>query len=179
MKNVLGWGLGPAWGLAALWGIGWSVFSRRASALARLTALWASAPFLFYAMQFASTGRYYTPLLPALAVVAASSLAGRKRLLAAVIVVTALWALAFTTIYRRPHTRIEASRAAVVGARDMALAELRRSIGLPAGEFDRVPVPRYAGDLAWDSRGVHVRGLELTGERTAPAYARRPQLSAG
>lgn len=30
-------------------------------------------------------------------------------------------------------TRIEASRAAVVGARDMALAELRRSIGLPAG----------------------------------------------
>lgn len=30
-------------------------------------------------------------------------------------------------------TRIDASRAAVAGARDMALAELRRSIGLPAG----------------------------------------------
>lgn len=29
------------------------------------------------------------------------------------------------------------------------------------GEFDRVSVPRFGGDVAWDDRGVHVRRLDL------------------
>lgn len=29
------------------------------------------------------------------------------------------------------------------------------------GSFDAVPVPRFDGEVAWDDRGVHLRGLEL------------------
>ena len=29
-----------------------------------------------------------------------------------------------------------------------------------AGSFDGIAVPRYAGDVGWDEKGVHVRGLE-------------------
>ena len=30
-----------------------------------------------------------------------------------------------------------------------------------AGEFDAIPVPRYAGDLDWDGDGVHIRELQV------------------
>ena len=119
-KNLLVWGLGPAWGFAALIGIVWCA-SRRGVAtgenasLGRIAIAWALLLFGYHAWQFAATGRYFLPIVPVLAVFAAWPLAAdrrtSRRVLAGVVVcLTAGWALAFTSIYRRPMTRVEASR---------------------------------------------------------------------
>lgn len=119
-KNLYVWGLGPAWGVAALAGTAWLLFRRHASGgarpiLGRIAALGAAAVFLYQGAQFAATGRYFLPVLPIFAVAASAWLlearprAGRPAL-ALVLVLTAAWAVAFTAIYRRPHSRVAASR---------------------------------------------------------------------
>jgi YYY domain-containing protein len=119
-RNLLLWGIGPAWGAAAAAGIGWWIVARRrgprgADWLGVVALAWAIVLFAVHSVQFAATLRYFLPVVPVLAVFAAWPLArehGRLRIVAAALVVglTAAWAVAFTAIYRRPVTRVEASR---------------------------------------------------------------------
>ena len=121
-RNLLLWGLGPAWGVAALIAVPWGLMRRPPGvdgariAATRFVLLWAALLFTFHSPQFTATVRYFLPLLPALAVAVAvwlTGVTGHRRLALAtfgtVVVLTALWALAFTSIYRRPHTRVAAS----------------------------------------------------------------------
>ncbi|RME37079.1 MAG: hypothetical protein D6793_04765, partial [Thermoflexia bacterium] len=86
--------------------------------------------FLYQGTQWVKSVRYLLPVYPALVLLAAwvlvrlcawsqaESGTGRRTprsaigplLLAILLLTTALWALAFTSVYRRPHTRIAASR---------------------------------------------------------------------
>ena len=118
-SNLVVWGLGAALGLAA-WA-GWLAAARR---IARgrgryllLPVAWVGLVFFYHGTQWAMTMRYFLPIYGSLCVLAAwalvrwGRLAGpRWRLLApSVAASTFLWAAAFTTIYARPHTRVEAS----------------------------------------------------------------------
>jgi YYY domain-containing protein len=118
--NLLAWGLGPAWGLAVLGAVVWSIVGRvnaderRERTAARVVVLWGATLFFFQATQFVATLRYFLPVVPPLAVVTGVwFVSGRRRLhvafAAAVVVLTAGWAVAFTSIYRHPHTRVFAS----------------------------------------------------------------------
>ena len=118
--NLFLWGLGPAWGLLALVGLGWCLIRGREldgaqPAAGRIVLLWAPILFVFHAIQFAATLRYFLPIVPVLAVAAAWAFGGpnasrlRTWLLAIAIGVTACWAIAFSSIYQRPHTRVAAS----------------------------------------------------------------------
>ncbi|MET0152238.1 MAG: DUF2298 domain-containing protein [Candidatus Binatia bacterium] len=119
-RNLLLWGIGPAWGAAALAGIAWWIWRRtrdRAPGawVGGVALAWAAVLFGYHSVQFAATLRYFLPMIPVLAVFAAWPLAGesgRARIAAAAFVIglTAAWAVAFTAIYRRPVTRVEASR---------------------------------------------------------------------
>ncbi len=118
-RNLFLWGIGPAWGAAALGGIVWWLFRRvrdRAGDawLGSLALAWAAVLFGYHSVQFAATLRYFLPVVPVLAVFAAWPLAGgngRVRVAAALLFgLTVAWAGAFTAIYRRPVTRVEASR---------------------------------------------------------------------
>ena len=120
-RNVFLWAIGPAWGIAALAATAWCIAGRRADAplnvsAARVAALWIPILFLFHGTQFVATVRYFLPMVPMLAVATAAWLTswpvGRRAgsaLLAAIVVCTAVWAVAFTSIYRRPHSRVAAS----------------------------------------------------------------------
>jgi YYY domain-containing protein len=119
-SNLVLWGLGPVWGLAAIAGLVWGLRRRAAHegerlAAGRIVLLWAPLLFVFHAMQFAATLRYFLPIVPVLAVAAAWCLGGagtsrtRNWLLAIVVGTTACWCVAFSSIYQRPHTRVAAS----------------------------------------------------------------------
>jgi YYY domain-containing protein len=117
--NLLVWGLGPAWGLAALLGIGWGLVhradpERENAGLGRIVLVWGLGFFAYHAWQFAPTGRYFLPVVPVLGLAAAWLLAADRMPIRAaawtVVALTAAWAVAFTTIYRRSTTRVEASR---------------------------------------------------------------------
>ena len=112
-KNLLLWGIGPAWGLAAVGGVLWWLL-RRERLRGGIALLWAAVLFGYHAAQFTATGRYFLPIVPVLALFAAWPLAaesGRLRTALAwlLVALTALWAIAFTAIYRREATRVEAS----------------------------------------------------------------------
>lgn len=119
-RNLLVWGLGPALGavavVALLAGLVRRGFAAARDARApRWVALFAIVPFAYHAPQFVATGRYFLPIVPPLAVLAGAWLAARssragRAAAALVLALTALWAFAFTSIYRRPHSRVEASR---------------------------------------------------------------------
>ena len=124
-RNLIGVGLGPALGLTATtaWAwVGWRVVVRRRVELAMP---WLAVTVIFghQGGQWVKSLRYLMPVVPCLCLLAAwallhcisstrSSAWRRTAQVAATLVVVAslLWALAFTSIYRRPHTRVEASR---------------------------------------------------------------------
>jgi YYY domain-containing protein len=119
-KNVFGWAIGPAWGVVAIVATLWCLFRpSRGDArvqVARIVAMWVPLLFFFHSIQFVATVRYFLPIVPILAVATACLCAQapierrtRLALFATVLVVTAVWAVAFTAIYRRPHSRVEAS----------------------------------------------------------------------
>jgi YYY domain-containing protein len=127
LKNLVLWGLGPALGLAALAGVGLALAQiYKGRHLEHLLPLvWVMLLFLYYGGQLAKFMRYLLPIYPALALLAAFLLvwlwrAGRARAaslgvlagLAVLVVVlgSLLWAFAFTRIYTRPLTRLEASQ---------------------------------------------------------------------
>ena len=122
VENFVLWGAGLAFGLSAIVAFFWSfaaILRRRIFALAPLT-VHVLFLFLYHGLTLVKSIRYFYPAYPALAVLtgaAFSSWMARARMprlarVAAVAVLgaTLLWAVAFTSIYRRPHTRVEASR---------------------------------------------------------------------
>jgi len=126
-KNMVLWGLGPALGGLA-WGsflaAAWPMLRGRWQRFAPLW-LWLALYFGWQSLVSNPTMRYLLPVYPALAVFAAWAVVGlwdlgtsgrRGWRVAAVaagagtLVVTALWATAFVSIYTRPVTRVAASR---------------------------------------------------------------------
>ena len=136
-RNIVVWGLGTPLGLAA-W-IGWAVAGfeliRRKRYVHLVPWTWVLILFGQQGMQWVKSLRYFLPIYPALALFAALLVVETGRRLRrdaaagaagappvpawrrwaatalAVIVVggAAAWAWAFTSIYRRPHSRIDAS----------------------------------------------------------------------
>ena len=119
--NLLVWGIGPAWGLAVLAGLVACLLrsprENEEGGLGKIAIGWALLLFVYQGIQFSTTGRYFLPIVPVLALVVAWPLAApgrnerwRGAVLAVVVGITAVWAFAFTAIYRRPVSRVEASR---------------------------------------------------------------------
>ncbi|MGD0764793.1 MAG: DUF2298 domain-containing protein [Dehalococcoidia bacterium] len=139
LQNIVLWGMGLPLGIAAwggfLWA-GWRLLKKRETVNLVLLG-WIAIYFLFWGRSFNPTMRYFLPIYPALVVLAAWLLlelwefsrseglhaflerwAPRVRAAAplairavavAVVGLTALWALAFTNIYRQPLSRVQAS----------------------------------------------------------------------
>lgn len=126
LRNMLLWSMGPALALAALGGVAFAGYRLFRVGDARVVLPLVSGGLFvaFFLTQFTTYARYFQPAYPALLLLAAFALVRlnawsregrglRRALGAAPAVVTALallWALAFTHVYREPHTRIEASR---------------------------------------------------------------------
>ncbi len=139
LQNMVLWGMGLPLGIAAccafVWGL-WRLFWQR-DATNLLLLAWIAFYFLFWGRQFNLTARYFLPLYPALVLLAAQGLNALWRMAASpqfraflqrfsihlrlwtpialragvlcAVGGTVIWALAFTNIYRRPLTRVEAS----------------------------------------------------------------------
>ncbi|HUV94522.1 MAG TPA: glycosyltransferase family 39 protein, partial [Anaerolineae bacterium] len=136
MKNMVLWGLGPPLGLAvwASWALAGYQLVRRQMWQHLLVWVWMSFTFGYQSIQFVKPVRYLLPIYPTMAVIAGYGLvwlwdratrlvrdgpADRWRrwvrpaatmVIAMVVLGTAAWAFAFTSIYTRPLTRVAASR---------------------------------------------------------------------
>ncbi len=125
IRNFVLEGTGLFFGVASLASLVWALaVSWRSRRLALLpVALHTLFVFLYHGLTLVKTMRYFYPAYPAMAVLAALGTAelarraparGIGRLLrltpALVLAGTVLWALAFSAIYGRTHTRVEASR---------------------------------------------------------------------
>jgi 4-amino-4-deoxy-L-arabinose transferase-like glycosyltransferase len=116
--NIVVWGMGLPLGLAA-WA-GWAAAGiDLARGRGRHFVLWIGLTllFLYLSTRWVKTMRYFLPLYPLLAILAAYGLSRlwrtRRLGLALTVVVVAgaaLWAAAILTIYLRPNTRVDASR---------------------------------------------------------------------
>lgn len=116
----LRWGMGWVPGMVAFGGLIWAAVRAargRASAGTWLVLAWAVPYFLLTGGFMVKFMRYGAPLTPALYVLGAgmlSALATRRRAIAVIIagaalVYAVLWSLAFSSVYRQPFTRAEAS----------------------------------------------------------------------
>ncbi|HQR45943.1 MAG TPA: DUF2298 domain-containing protein, partial [Thermoanaerobaculia bacterium] len=118
LKELVLWGLGPFLGLAALWGaVRLARRFRRWSPFEIVALAWVVPYFLVTASFEVKFPRYLLPIYPFLALWAATALTAlaergrRGRLVRGIVVAgTALWALAFLSIYARPFTPVAASR---------------------------------------------------------------------
>jgi YYY domain-containing protein len=135
-QNIILWGLGVPLGLAAWLGLGWALWqiirARHGWTRHVLIAAWLVAYFAFMGRLWVMTMRYYMPLYPFFCLIAAWALweltqrglralrenpsgvarfayRARLALLVFVVAFSYLWAGAFTNIYRRQLTRVEAS----------------------------------------------------------------------
>ncbi len=129
LKQMFLWGMGPLLTLTA-WG-GWIltgyfiIYKKEFTGL--IPFIWIGLLFLHQSTQFVKYMRYFLPIYPFLTLMAAwfliflYDMAGKysrrlwtpfmaKLLIGSVCIFTLLWAIAFTAIYRKPHSRIEASR---------------------------------------------------------------------
>jgi YYY domain-containing protein len=139
LQNIVLWGMGFPLGIAAWGGFLWAAWRliRKRETNNLLLLAWVALYFGYWGRNFNPTMRYFLPIYPALVLLAAYGLRelwglarsealssflrrGPPRLAAAapsvlraaavaVVVLTALWALAFTNIYRRPLSRVQAS----------------------------------------------------------------------
>jgi len=125
LEQFVRWGAGPSFGLAALAGLGLAAVGwwRTRNHILVLPLAWGGLNFLVFGAFVLKTMRYFHPVYPVLALVTAWAFAwGWKRrrrhrlaawviaaALATVLGATALWALAFTQIYGRDHSRVAAS----------------------------------------------------------------------
>lgn len=145
LKNLVLWGAGPFFGLAALAALVWGILELRKRSRRALTPILAYALFLiaYHGTATAKSMRYFYPVYPGLAVLAAlflgaiASAAGDRRSLAArlarlapafAVVATFVCGLAFTSIYRREHPRVTATR----------------------WIYQNIPPPARIGNEAWD-----------------------------
>jgi len=121
--NMVVWGMGLPLGLVAWAGwvfAGLELLRRKATHLVLWG--WGTLTFLYLSTRWVKTMRYFLPLYPLLTILAAYLLVRLMRapsswwrragfvVTAVVVGGTALWAAAFFSIYRRPHTRLAASR---------------------------------------------------------------------
>ncbi len=170
------------------WGWGGAHLLRRwrregLMALARepllLPWLWATGYFLYQGTQWVKSVRYLLPVYPAFVLLAAWLLvriwtrarvvqhkAKRKALLflttllpVILLLVTLLWALAFTSVYRRPHTRIAASR--------WIFQNVPLGSVLATEHWDWAPPLRVDGK---DPFGGMYRGLSTSSDGTLQLY---------
>jgi 4-amino-4-deoxy-L-arabinose transferase-like glycosyltransferase len=132
--NMVRFGFGWLLGLTAwagwIWALAELVRRRPGAGRHLLPVAWVAVYFGWYGTQWVCTMRYFLPVYPTLAVLAAwallrlsreeavsagglSSLSQRRLgavALALVSLGTLAWAVAFTSIYKRPHPRVAASR---------------------------------------------------------------------
>jgi len=172
--NMVGWGLGLGLGLAAwsAWvGAGWQMVRRRVWTHA-IPVLWVAIVFFHLGFTYQATLRYFLPVYGCLCVLAAwllvwlwnfksatsrsliQSLAA-KSVAGLVVVFTLLWALAFASIYTKPHTRVEASIWIYenVPAGSVLACEhwddwlpLPREEGRHPGSYVQIELPHYVAD---------------------------------
>jgi YYY domain-containing protein len=133
LRNMVQWGMGIPLGLAAWagWGVALWQLARRQRWVHLIPVLWVAVLFLHQGTQWVKSLRYFLPIYPMLVMLAAWLLVwlwdrakrdgarrgglfawtpGRAAALAGVVVGgTFLYALAFTSIYTRPHTHIQAT----------------------------------------------------------------------
>ena len=130
-RNMVLWGLGLPLGVAAWLGWAWAAVQMIRGQWQKhaLLVLWTGGFFIWQSIGLTQAMRYLIPIYPTLALLASwglweawelrDHLAGnRKRLIEVATIVTSgfviisslLWALAFTSIYRQPLTRVAASR---------------------------------------------------------------------
>ncbi|MBN1399383.1 MAG: glycosyltransferase family 39 protein, partial [Anaerolineae bacterium] len=135
LKNQLLWGMGLPLGLTvwASWALMGFELYRKHKWAHLLPWVWMTFTFFYQSIQFVKTIRYLLPIYPTMALMAGYGLvwlwdrakvAGAQRTQRAgrilrgaalafiilVVVSTTLWAVAFTSIYTRPVTRLTASR---------------------------------------------------------------------
>ncbi len=131
LQNMVLWGFGVPLGITAwagfIW-MGWRIFKGEWKKHSLLWG-WTAIYFIWQTQQWNSTMRYQLPIYPLLAITGAwliiylwehakkdeDSRRGVKRFFVfllgcVVLVLTLFWAYAFSRIYTRPHTRVEASR---------------------------------------------------------------------
>ncbi len=130
-KNMVLWGMGLPLGLAAWagWGVGLWQIIRRKKWVHFVPVLWIGILFFHQGAQWVKSLRYFLPIYPMLVLMAAwflvwlwdkSQETGQEGLLAwtprkagallvGVTLATLIYAFGFTSIYTRPHTRVEAS----------------------------------------------------------------------
>ncbi len=134
LRNLVLWGMGPALGLLVLAGLVWACVRayRRRAAVDLVLLAWV-VPYLLYTVpQSVKFMRYLQPVYPALIVLGVALLrdliharshrfgrrwrrfvpvmrAGGKVAAGVALGCTALWALAFSTIYGQTHSRVAAS----------------------------------------------------------------------
>jgi YYY domain-containing protein len=128
LKNMILWGLGLPLGLTSIIGLALAGIELVRGNLKHLLLVpWTLLYFIWQSTGFTPAMRYQLPIYPSLILMAAwalwygydwvhnrsSSLVVRRLylgFLGLVLAGTALWAIAFTSIYARPLTRVEASR---------------------------------------------------------------------
>ncbi|MBC7227705.1 MAG: hypothetical protein H5T61_10800 [Thermoflexales bacterium] len=178
--NMVFWGLGLPLGLTAWasWGWGGAHLLRRwrregllalAGEPLLLPWLWATGYFLYQGTQWVKSVRYLLPVYPAFVLLAAWLLVrwmenGRRRSLARasgflLLALTLCWALAFTSVYRRPHTRIAASR--------WIFQNVPEGSVLATEHWDWAPPLRVDGK---DPFGGMYRGLSTSSDGTLQLY---------
>ncbi len=154
LRNFVLWGAAPFFGVTALAAVAWALLATRRRQHRALLPLLAYAIFVgvYHGLALVKSIRYFYPAYPALAVLSGLLLAhlwraaaGRRSLQAAPAIVLAgsfLAALAFTSVYRQPHTRLEASR----------------------WIFSRVTPPARFANEAWDDGlPIPMPGSEMAG----------------
>lgn len=122
IKNMLLWGLGLPLGLLSLGGIilgTRTAFRKESSPALRLILLWTYLLILYQGTKFVKTMRYFLPLYPFLVIFAATALttltqklstAKRHAAIILAILLIVVWPFSFLSIYRQPHTRVQASQ---------------------------------------------------------------------
>lgn len=134
LKNMVLWGMGLPFGLAAWIGwlaLGWALRQRLHAGSFRkdpiaigwlLIWIWTGGYFLYMGTQWVKSMRYFLPIYPTLALIAAWGLLQLRGIrhpfgrwlvstgTAGTLFGTALWAFAFVGIYQQPVSRVAASR---------------------------------------------------------------------
>ncbi|MEA3345466.1 MAG: DUF2298 domain-containing protein [Chloroflexota bacterium] len=127
VRNMVLWGMGLPLGIAVWcgWGLAlWELVQGR-EIKHLLPWVWVTLTFLYQGSQFVKSMRYLLPIYPVFVLLGAYFLVRvasylklatchfqlvTRFLLIVVVVGTCLWAFAFTRIYARPHSRVQASR---------------------------------------------------------------------
>jgi YYY domain-containing protein len=122
VENFVLWGAGVAFGLTAIAAVIWAVgaiLRRKALDLLPLVS-YALFLFAYHGFTLVKSIRYFYPAYPALAALAGALVSAMitrggwprtvRAFAVALVGATFLWALAFTAIYRRPQTRVAATK---------------------------------------------------------------------